>query len=49
MAAMAVNCLSSEFGTVLLSHGGWLALSLTALWTLSGRGGDWSDRSPWER
>ncbi len=39
MAAMAVNCLSSEFGTVLLSHGGWLALSLTALWTLAGRGG----------
>ncbi len=39
MAAMAVNCLSSVFGTVLLSHGGWLALSLTALWTLAGRGG----------
>jgi hypothetical protein len=37
IAAVVVNGLSSEFGTVLLSHGGWLVLTLMAVWVVAAR------------
>jgi hypothetical protein len=37
IAAVVVNGLSSEFGTVLLSHGGWLVLTLMAVWVIAAR------------